>query len=195
MKILDHIEQSYERIPSKAKLYDGTVIECTVYSDPKGEIDHSNDKPPTERYIQIMTEGAAHYKVDPKYIEMLNGLEQQPRRKPDEFEAYELPEDAPTMTLEEMMAGTGKDGGPIYCSVNGKVLQYLPAEEDEKVRGFVMALNAGKQLDLELPKLMYDPKYGMKDKVEDMTPEHLAYVEDTLYSRDAKKMFKAIAKL
>ena len=46
-----------------------------------------------------------------------------------------------------------------------------------------MALNAGasagagKQLDLELPKLMYDPKYGrhgMKDKVEDMTPEHLA---------------------
>ena len=53
-----------------------------------------------------------------------------------------MSEDAPTMTLEEMrldemMAGTGKDGGPIYCSVNGnngKVLQYLPAEELKKTK-------------------------------------------------------------
>ena len=142
-----------------------------------------------------MTEGAAYFKVDPKYIDWLNSLEQQPRRKPEEFEAYELPEDAPTMTLQEMQAGTGKDDAPIYCSVNGKVLQYLPAEENEKVRGFVMALNAGKQLDLEMPKLLYDPKYGVKEKIEDMTPEHMAYVEDLLFSRDAKKMFTAVAKL
>ena len=49
MKILDGIEKSYDRIPSKAKLYDGKIIDCTVYSDPIGEIDHSNDIPPTER--------------------------------------------------------------------------------------------------------------------------------------------------
>lgn len=64
MKILDGIEKSYDRIPSKAKLYDGKIIDCTVYSDPKGEIDHSNDMPPTERYLQIMTEGAEHYGVN-----------------------------------------------------------------------------------------------------------------------------------
>jgi hypothetical protein len=51
MKILDGIESVYGRIPSRAKLYDGSIIDCTVYSDPEMKIDHSNDKPPSERYI------------------------------------------------------------------------------------------------------------------------------------------------
>ena len=34
MKILDGIEISYERIPSKARLYDGTIMDCYVYGDP-----------------------------------------------------------------------------------------------------------------------------------------------------------------
>ena len=54
MQKLDKVESSYKRIPSKAKLYDGTIIDCTVYGDPEGKIDHSNDKPPTERYLDIM---------------------------------------------------------------------------------------------------------------------------------------------
>ncbi len=33
MEILDNIETIYERIPSKAKLYDGTLVDCTVYSE------------------------------------------------------------------------------------------------------------------------------------------------------------------
>jgi hypothetical protein len=66
MKILDGIESIYGRVPSKAKLYDGTMMDCTVYSDPTGKIaDLTNgvNKPPTERYIQIMSEGAASYGV------------------------------------------------------------------------------------------------------------------------------------
>jgi hypothetical protein len=51
MKSLDALEGIYTRIPSKAKLYDDSLVDCTVYSDPTGKIDHSNDKPPTERYI------------------------------------------------------------------------------------------------------------------------------------------------
>ena len=52
MEVLDKIEGMYGRIPSKAKLYDGTIIDCTVYSDPTGKLlTHTNDKPPTERYI------------------------------------------------------------------------------------------------------------------------------------------------
>ena len=59
MRILDDIEAVYQRIPSKAKLYDGTIIDCTVYAgDPNAKIDHSNNKPPTERYIDIMIQGA-----------------------------------------------------------------------------------------------------------------------------------------
>ena len=38
MKILDKIEgvdlRNYERNPAKAKLYDGKVIDCTVYTKP-----------------------------------------------------------------------------------------------------------------------------------------------------------------
>jgi hypothetical protein len=72
MEVLDKIESIYGRIPSKAKLYDGNMIDCTVYSDPDGKIDDivkkGNSKPPSERYIQIMSEGAAFYGVKPEYV-------------------------------------------------------------------------------------------------------------------------------
>ena len=69
MKKLDKIEMVYQRIPSKARLYDGTIIDCTVYGDPAGKIDHSNDRPPTERYIDIMIQGATQHGVKPEYID------------------------------------------------------------------------------------------------------------------------------
>lgn len=43
--------------------------------------------------------------------------------------------------------------------------------------------------------MLYDPKYGVYEKIEDMTEEHLAYVEDLLLSKDEYKMWRAIAKL
>lgn len=91
-----------------------------------------------------MTEGAEHYGVNKEYIDKLKSYEVQPRRLPEEFVSYEIAEDAPTMSLEEMKAGTGKDGAPIYCSINGKVLEYAPAEENDKIKSFVMAMSAGK---------------------------------------------------
>ena len=75
MRILDGIERIYTRVPSKAKLYDGTIVDCTVYADPTGKIDRSNDKPPTARYIQIMSEGAESYGVKKEYIDWLKNHE------------------------------------------------------------------------------------------------------------------------
>ena len=46
-----------------------------------------------------------------------------------------------------------------------------------------------------MSNMLYDPKYGIHEKVEDMSEEHLAYVEDMLFTRDDKKMWKAVAKL
>ena len=69
MQVLDKIESIYTRVPSKAKKYDGEMIDCTVYADPVGKIDHSNDKPPTERYISIIVEGAEQHGVKPEYID------------------------------------------------------------------------------------------------------------------------------
>lgn len=51
MEVLDGIERVYQRVPSKARLYDGTIQDCTVYADPAGLLDRKNDKPPTARYI------------------------------------------------------------------------------------------------------------------------------------------------
>ena len=75
MKILDGIENIYTRVPSKAKLYNGTIINCTVYADPTGIIDRSQDKPPSERYISIMTEGAESFGVKKEYIDWLKSHE------------------------------------------------------------------------------------------------------------------------
>jgi hypothetical protein len=61
MIALDKIEATVSRIVGKAKLYDGTFIDCSCYSNPP-KIDPSGagseDKPPTERYVDIMIEGA-----------------------------------------------------------------------------------------------------------------------------------------
>lgn len=50
-------------------------MDCTVYADPAGKIDRSSDKPPTERYIQIMTEGAESFGVKKEHIDWLNSIE------------------------------------------------------------------------------------------------------------------------
>ena len=47
---LDGVEAGYARTPAKAKLYDGTVVDCTVYTNKDDGFDRSKDKPPTERY-------------------------------------------------------------------------------------------------------------------------------------------------
>ena len=75
MKVLDGIERVYQRVPSKAKLYDGTIQDCTVYADPSGKIDRTNDKPQTARYIQIMSEGAESYGVKKEYVDWLRNHE------------------------------------------------------------------------------------------------------------------------
>lgn len=131
-----------------------------------------------------MTEGAKYYGVKQEHIDWLNNLEQQRRAKPENFAAYDLPEDAPTMTLDEVKSGTGKDGGPIYCTINNKVLEFNSEITDEKIKSFVIDLNAGKQLDVVMSNLLYDPKYGIHQTVETMSEEHRAYLEDLLFTRD-----------
>ena len=77
MVILDKIEATVSRTKGKAKLYDGTFVDCTVYSnppkvDPSGAV--TEDKPPTQRYVEIMIEGATMFGVDEKYIQKLQAM-------------------------------------------------------------------------------------------------------------------------
>ena len=63
-------------MPAKVKLYDGSIIEASVYTRPNArERNPEVDKPPTERYIDIMVRGATHYGVNQSYIEWLKSLE------------------------------------------------------------------------------------------------------------------------
>jgi len=100
-------------------------MEVTIYGDPIGKLDRSNDKPPTERYIHIMTEGAEYYGVDPEYIEWLNSHENQPRPTKENLGKWEVPEGAPTYSKKQVedMCDVN-DLKKIYIIMNGKILHY-----------------------------------------------------------------------
>ena len=77
MVALDKIEATVSRITGKAKLYDGTIIDCSMYSnppkeDPSGSV--TEDMPPTERYVDIMIEGAIMFGVNKEYIQKLKTM-------------------------------------------------------------------------------------------------------------------------
>ena len=79
MKVLDGIESGYIRTPAQAKLYDGTIVDCKVYSQTAEFLNNAekraNDKPPMERYIDLMYDGAKHYGVKQEYLDYLMTLE------------------------------------------------------------------------------------------------------------------------
>ncbi len=81
--MLDKIESLYTRAPAKVKLYDGSIVEASVYTRPNAQARNPEvDKAPTERYIDIMVRGAIHFGVQQSYIDWLKSLEVQPRIKP-----------------------------------------------------------------------------------------------------------------
>merc|ERR1712147_393732 len=63
MEMLDKIESVYVRGAGKAKLYDGTIVDCTVYTRENKERNADIDKHPTERYIDIIVAGCKEFGV------------------------------------------------------------------------------------------------------------------------------------
>ena len=81
MVVLDKIEATVSRTAAKAKLYDGSIVDVTVYSSPPANSDPAGDKPPTERYVDIMIEGATMFGVKEEYINKLKNMDKQMRPK------------------------------------------------------------------------------------------------------------------
>jgi len=102
MKILDGYEGNVTRKSAKAKLYDGTIVDCTVYAedkDKKAQVGEATvNNPPPERYVEIMIEGATHFGVKPDYIAKLKALETVPRKAIADLVAFEVPENARIFT-------------------------------------------------------------------------------------------------
>jgi hypothetical protein len=180
MRKLDKIEQLYDRRTATARLYDGTTRTVTVYiqSDIEKEKGMENGLP-NERYLEIMMDGCKHYGVDPKYIEFLESHETVPRLTPDQYLSFDSVEDCDrTMSIEEVIENDGSDGKPLYFAVNGKVIEVAHDRDSKMFTDFYhMFKNMGQIGELFIAKVVYEPRFGVPDCLEDFTPEHAAYCE------------------
>lgn len=131
MKRLDKLEISYVRTDGRVRLYDGSVIHATVYT--KKEIDSiyaQVNNPPSQRYIEVMIEGAKHFGVDQKHIDFLKNHECNPRRLPHMFKSYgEVDTDAPLLVFEkDVKPFDGETSDILRLTVNGKVIEISPSK-------------------------------------------------------------------
>ena len=161
---LNKIEGGYDPTPCKVKLYSGDIIDAIVYvlgGDKNNQGKERVDKPPAERYIDIITAGCKHFGVKQEYIDHLRSIEFQPRKKPEDFDKLTVPEGVPTMTLADVEKGDGKDGNPLMTTLNGKVLKHgklwpvieagIKANKAKDIHSYEVLQNT----------FLFDPKYGI----------------------------------
>jgi len=180
MAKLDKIEQLYDRRTATARLYDGTTRLVSVYIQSDLEKEKGRETGvPRERYVEIMAEGCKHYGVDPKYIEFLESHETVPRLTPDQYLSFDSAEDCDrTMTMEEVLENDGSDGKPLYFAVNGKVIELAHDRDSKEFAEFChMFQNMGQIGELFIAKVVYEPRFGVPERLEDFTPDHAAYCE------------------
>lgn len=184
MERLDALEIAYRRVEGQARIYDDTMVTATVYTR-DSFASEQEDNPPQQRYLEILIEGARHFQVHEKQIEFLESQKYVPRCVPAAFKSFDAAAaDAPVMSYEEdVCAFNGEDTPNLRLSVNGKVLEILVQNVDSTL--FRNSLNFfkqfGQRVELVLSKIMYDPKYGCPESVEEFTREQAAYMEHNLF--------------
>ena len=149
---------------------------------PSPPVSTSEDKPPQQRYLDIMIMGCRHFGVAQEYIDFLETHESQPRAAPHEFRNYGNPaKDAPTLTLEEVNKGTGRDDQPLFLTFRSRVLKCTLDCNSKPFKEFVeVHSQVGHIGEMYVSKVAYDPKYGVPEGPADFTKEHCAYLEDLL---------------
>ena len=160
MEKLDKIEMTYIRKTAKAKMYDGSIRDVSVYCRNEDEVRNAEvDKPPTQRYLEIIMQGCEHYGVSKEHIDMLKALPNQPRKTMDECKKFTVTEDMKVFTEDELKQGDGKEGRPLLAAVNGKVIKCIATQDHPKFKIFCFA--AGQHADFLLARMLYDPKFGV----------------------------------
>jgi len=236
---LDDIERDYQRKQVTAHLYnnnnnnnhppsDTTIVleNVGVYCRTPEEIERTHtlqlDQPPSERYMQILTDGAKHYGVDPAYIEFLQTHKCRPRPQLSEYISFFSSQDSDNgkrscggggggttnhqkddtndastshdnnipndkfMTRQQVLSnGNGRDGNPLCMICRGLVLQFCSdggQVDEDFVQSFAATFEHVQFQDVEMfmCRLMYDPKWGVPDSLEQVTDEHSAYMEHQL---------------
>lgn len=178
---LDVIEAGYDKRYVKAVSYDGDQLDAFVYCrhDEKIQRGEEHDNLPSERYIQILSEGAAHYGVDQEYVDFLKSQPVEPRTKPIDYERFELPtgDACRVYTRKEIEAADGKDGRELLVTVNGKVLKATCDHTELIARRWIdQNVNYSEP---HLAQMLYEPMFGEPPtKLEDFTKAHCDYIED-----------------
>jgi hypothetical protein len=174
---LDGIEVTYDRCQATCRLYDDSIVPCTVYmqSQKSGTAKLMvEDKLPGERYIDIIVRGMRAVGVRQEAIENMLAQPVEPRKKAEDFLKLAVPEGTPTWTMEQLTAAA-EDDKVVRC-INGKVLEY---DGPRDVPFFKMLKEqSGTDVTFMTACYLYEPSYGDPTCLEEMSAEHRAWVED-----------------
>jgi hypothetical protein len=192
MEIMDNVEgYLYCRTFAQASLYNGEMIPVTVYCRKE---EGQKEGLPQERYLDVMIEGARHFGVDEKHIQELQSAPKEPRPSPSDFLSFGPPPEDTVMTLDDVRPFDGKDGRPTYITVNGKVLEII--EKDPSRVGLTLTMRKKGNITFEewIPKIIYDPKYGVPKTAEECSAEYSAYMEHMTVQRVGIEGARVVAK-
>lgn len=156
-------------------------MKVSVYCRPDGANKEEDNRPPKERYLEILIAGAKHFGVDPGYIAFLEKHDRQPRTPPDQFIGFgDAPADAQHFT--QVPESSDEEGGSLFFSLNGKVIQTVyPANHPHHNYFKHMIQKYGPHFELGMSQLNLDLTYGVVQNIRDCTPQQSSYVEDSHY--------------
>jgi hypothetical protein len=196
---LDKVEVGYIRRAGKARPYGkyfngekDRLVDVTVYGRPDGSNKDEENRPPQERYLEILIAGAEHFGIDPDYIKRLKEHDYQPRVPPCNFQSFGDPPPGKCFTK----CPDPTDDSVIFC-LNGKVFK-MTYPPDHIIGSFIinMLKNYGYHFETGMSQLVYDPKYGYVTDIKNCTPKHSAYIEDKHYRfmkrRDELKYYEVL---
>jgi hypothetical protein len=99
-----------------------------------------------------------------------------PRSLPEAFWSFPVTTDVPIWTEEMLSAANGENGTPLCFALNGKIVEYIGPRDHNSAKP--LARCNGQHFDFVFAKICFDPKYGAPDRLEDLSREQAAYLED-----------------
>ena len=140
----------------------------------KEEEEEEAEAIPTQRYIDLLAEGASHWGVDQEYIDMIRNRKVRPRTDPADFRNIPPPTDS--QNFDSIPEDTPDE---IHFSLNGKIVCYT-YPNDHMMYQMTRTTKSGRgpHIEMNTARIIYDPKYGLPSTLDEFTKEHSAYIED-----------------
>eukprot|EP00090_Calanus_glacialis_P006347 TRINITY_DN14957_c0_g1_i1.p1 TRINITY_DN14957_c0_g1~~TRINITY_DN14957_c0_g1_i1.p1 ORF type:complete len:288 (+),score=82.83 TRINITY_DN14957_c0_g1_i1:23-865(+) len=187
LAILDKIEVWYIRDLVEVVPYYGEnkqpAVKAFVYVFDPAKVEKNPSQfaanPPKERYMDILLEGAKYFGLENTFIENnLSSVEFVARKELKDLRVFDPPEEAlPEWTVGEMQEKDRANEDIVFLALKTKVIRFDLNGVTEHTP--ILKRDRGTQwAHLIASKYMYDPKFGVPAKVEDMTDDHHRYVED-----------------